>query len=127
MRGRRRPRRGTSMWHWMKHFSAWVRGESRRLPRLAGLRCAYERAGLVVPDEPVPWCAESVLVEASVHLPFLTGRRKDDFSLCLPGRAPVAAEQLRKVEGEAHRVVFRLPPPGADTTAEVCFCGQPLG
>jgi len=56
-----------------------------------------EKAGLVLQNQPIPWGAESVLVEALLRLD-PTARRKTDFTLRLPGLAAIPAETLRKDE-----------------------------
>jgi hypothetical protein len=92
------------------------------------LHYSWERAGHVVAGQPVPWCAETVVVEALVRLPAPTGRRKADFSLRLSGREPLPAETLVAVEGaDCYRATFRLSPPAATTPAEVCFRDRVLG
>src|SRR5947209_16922537 len=88
----------------------------------------YEKAGLTLYDQPIPWSAEAVLVEASVRLAASTPRRKTDFHLRLPGQDPLPAEALRRQEGEElHRVQFRLPPPPATATADLFWRNHLLG
>jgi hypothetical protein len=92
------------------------------------LHASYEKAGLIIPDQPIPWNAEAVLVEALLRLPAATGRRKGDFQLRVPGQELHAAEQLRRQEhDERYRVCFRLPPPGLTVTAELLFRDHVLG
>ncbi len=120
------------MWHWIKRWRDWAMRELRRFSRPSAqpqaLHYSYERAGLTLSDQPIPWCAESVTVEALVRLPSSTGRRKSDFFLRMPGRELVAAEHLRRAEGEEHyRITFRMPPPSATITAEVLFRDRLMG
>src|SRR5260370_1809917 len=76
----------------------------------------------MVHDQPIPWNAEAVLVEASLHLSASQSRRKADFELRIPGQKPYPAEQLQRIENDdRYRVSFRLPPPGAAATAELLF------
>src|SRR5262249_22022222 len=90
------------------------------------LHYSYEKAGLTVHDQPVPWNAEVVVVEALVRLP--APRRKADFALRLPGQDPQPADALRRQENdERSRVVFRLPPPAATSAAEVVWRNHLLG
>jgi hypothetical protein len=117
---------------WIKRWRDWAMRELRRFSRSSAhsqaLHYSYERAGLTLSDQPIPWCAESVSVEALVRLPASTGRRKNDFLLRMPEREPIAAEHLRRAEGEDHyRIMFRLPPPAATVTAEVLFRDRLLG
>jgi hypothetical protein len=100
----------------------------RARPHPQALHFSYEKAGLVLPDQPVPWNAEAVVVEASLRLPASAGRRKADFRLRVPDQEPVAAEHLRRHETEdAYRVTFRLPPPGYPVQAELLFREKVLG
>lgn len=70
-------------------------------------------------NQPIPWNAESVQVEAILaHLP--PGRNKSDFQLLLPGQEPIPSEGLRRPEGDDnHHLFFRLSPPAQTVTAEL--------
>jgi hypothetical protein len=92
--------------------------------RPQALHFSYEKAGLAVTDQAIPWNAEAVLVEALLRLP--AGRRKADLQLSLPDRSPVPAESLTRSE-EHHRVTFRFSPPARTMTAEILYRGGPLG
>src|SRR5947209_4254144 len=120
------------MWPWIKRWRDWAMHELWPLyrvgPQPQALHHSYEKAGLTLHDQPIPWNAEAVLVEALVRLPATAGRRRGDFQLRLPGQEPVAAEQLRRQEGdERYRVLFRLTPPGATAEAEVLYREHSLG
>src|SRR5260370_33338276 len=109
------------MWLWIKRWRVWAMHDLWPLYRLGpqsqALHYSYEKAGLVLHDQPIPWNAEAVLVEARLRLPAASAHRRADFQLRLPDEEPVPAEQLRRVENdERFRVVFRLPPPGATVT-----------
>jgi hypothetical protein len=92
------------------------------------LHYSYEKAGLTLTNQPIPWNAEAVLVEALLRLPASTGRRKADFRLRLPGHEPFAPEQLRRQEGEdSYRVVFRVPAPDSAASCELLFKDHSLG
>jgi hypothetical protein len=96
-------------------------------PQPQALHYSYEKAGLTLSNQPIPWTAEAVVVEALLRLPS-GGRRKAEFQLRLPGQELVPAEQLRRQEAEGrYRVTFRLPPPGATVTAEVLYRDHALG
>jgi hypothetical protein len=89
---------------------------------------SYEKAGLTVDNQPIPWNADAVLVECLLRLPASTGRRKTDFSLFIPDQPPVAADTLRIDDGTDNcRLFFRLPAPAATTCVEMQWRGQPLG
>jgi hypothetical protein len=120
------------MWPWIKRWHDWAMREFWRFSRSAAhpqaLHYSYERAGLTLSDQPIPWTAEGVQVEALVRLPASTGRRKADFHLRLPARDLLPADSLRRVEGEDYyRIVFRLPTPAASVAAEVLFRDRLLG
>ncbi len=120
------------MWPWLKHWRDWAISELvpmyRLRPQPQALHFSYEKAGLVLPDQPIPWNAEAVVIEASLRLPASAGRRKAAFSARVAGRDPVLADHLRRHEtGDASRVVFRLPPPGRATHAELFFREKGLG
>jgi hypothetical protein len=96
-------------------------------PQSQALHCSYEQAGLTLCNQPIPWNAESVIVEAFLRLP-LAARRKADFGLRLAGREPVGAESLRRNEtDDRYHLFFRFPPPPATTTAELLWRGHALG
>jgi hypothetical protein len=120
------------MWPWIKRWRDWAMHDFWPLyrvgPQSQALHASYEKAGLTVHDQPIPWNAEAVLVEAQLRLPASSGRRKTDFQLRVPGQDLHPAEQLRRAEGEdRYRVSFRLPPPGATATAELLFRDHVLG
>jgi hypothetical protein len=120
------------MWPWLKRWRDWVMSELwptyRTRPQPQALHFAYEKAGLLVPDQPVPWNAETVVVEASLRLPLATGRRKADFQLRLTGGAePIAVTDFRRESADLHRLTFRFPPPGTNTEAELIYRNKPLG
>ncbi len=120
------------MWPWIKRWRDWAMHDlwpmHRIGPQPQALHYSYEKAGLTVHDQPIPWNAEAVLVEALVRLPSAASRRKGDFQIRLPDQVPQPAESLRRSENEdRHRLLFRLPPPSATTVAEVLWREHPLG
>ncbi len=121
------------MWPWIKRWRDWAMHDFWPLyrigPQTQALHASYEKAGLTVYDQPIPWNAEAVLVEALLRLQASTGRRKTDFQLRVPGQDPYPAEHLRRQDGteDRYRVTFRIPPPGSAVTAEVLFRDRALG
>jgi hypothetical protein len=120
------------MWPWLEQLRDWAMHEiwpvSRSRPQPHALHASYEKAGLTIHDQPIPWNAEAVVVEAQLRLPASTGRRKGDFFLGVPGQQLHPAEHLRRAEGEDQfRVSFRFTPPGTATNAELLFRERPLG
>jgi hypothetical protein len=121
------------MWPWIKRWRDWAMTDLLRMHRTGlqpqGLHYSYEKAGLTLDNQPVPWNAEAVLVEAVLRLPASTGRRKADFVLRLPEREPVPAESLRREDtpDDRCRLFFRLPVPDRSLTAELLWRNHPLG
>jgi hypothetical protein len=120
------------MWLWIKRWRDWAMNNLwpiyRTGPQPQALHYSYEKAGLTLHDQPIPWNAEAVLVEALVQLRSSAVRRKADFQLRLPNQEPIASENLRRLEpDDNHRVVFRLPPPTATVEAELLWRNHVLG
>lgn len=122
------------MWSWFQRWRACISQKvARRFLRLSGPRCGgiefrYEKAGLTVTGEPIPWNAEAVLVEVAVRLPPSILPHKSDFQLRTAERAPRMAVALFPDSGEGtHRVIFRLPPIQASTPVVVYYQGSVLG
>jgi hypothetical protein len=120
------------MWPWIKRWRDWAMRELwpmyRSSPQPQALYFSYEKAGLVVPDQPIPWNAEAVLVEALLRLPAAASRRKPDFLLKVGEQEPLPAEQLRRQETEErYRVTFRIPAPGVAAVAHLFYRDTALG
>jgi hypothetical protein len=107
--GHENPQRSVLVSQWLRKLSH-VFGFFRR-PRVRSVHFSYEKAGLRVADEPIPWNAETVVVEAVVRLPHGLAWQKGDFQLEFPGRPPLMALAVHPAEQEREfRFVFRLPP-----------------
>ena len=116
------------MWPWLKRWRDWAMHDLWPMVRLGSrsqaLHFSYEKAGLLVPDQPIPWNADAVQVEAEVRLP--AGRGKGDFRLALPGRDPINVDAFSR--GDRHyRLSFRLPPPRRSVTAEILCRSTTVG
>lgn len=114
------------MWPWMKRWRDWAMHDlwtmHRVSPQPQALHYSYEKAGLTLHDQPIPWNAEAVLVEAMVRFPPAVSRRKSDFLVRLPRQEPVPSESLRQDEHDGrHRVLFRLPVPAHSTSIELLY------
>lgn len=114
------------MWLWIKRWRDWAMRNLWSMPRSSpqpqALHYSFEKAGLTLHDQPIPWNAEVVLVEAIMRLPPAVPRRKTDFSLRLPNGQVVAAESLRQQAAEdSARLLFRFPPPFETISAELCW------
>ena len=57
------------MWPWIKRWRDWAMHDLWPLYRIGpqpqALHYSYEKAGLTLHDQPIPWNAEAVLVEIS--------------------------------------------------------------
>src|SRR5262249_54609711 len=99
---------------WMTHWRDWAMNELLPLPRLRmrpqALHVSYEKAGLTLPGPKIPWCAEVVVVEATLKLPH-SARRKSDFSLRLPNHDAIEPECLQVEREDQSRLSFRFSPP----------------
>ena len=120
------------MWPLIKHWRDWAMHElwpmHRIGPQPQALHYSYEKAGLTLHDQPIPWNAEAVLVEAMLRLPPSASRRKADFQLRVFDREPVPAEKLSRQDGDDRfRVSFRLTPPGATASVELLYRDHVLG
>jgi hypothetical protein len=119
------------MWRWIRHWRDWAMSEIVTPRRLAGQPQAvyfrFEKGGLTLDNQPVPWSAEAVIVEALLRLP-PAARRRADFSLRVPGFDAVPADLLKADEaGQRHRLYFRFPVPKATGTAELMWRHHVLG
>src|SRR5262249_60267457 len=89
------------MWPWIKRWRDWAMHDlwplSRIGPQSQALSYSFEKAGLTLYNQPIPWNAEAVLVEAQLRLRD-SARRKADFGRRLAGPGPRPA---------------RAPPPDA--------------
>jgi hypothetical protein len=69
---------------WIKRWRDWLMNELYPSVRIGmqsqALHFSYEKAGLLLHDQAIPWNAEAVVVEASVRLPLTTLRRKSDYT-----------------------------------------------
>ncbi len=118
------------MWLWIKRWRDWVMNDLLshiRPGSQQALHFRFEKAGLILDNQPIPWNADAVLVETLVKLPS-SGRTRTDFSLHVPGFEPILPENMRREESDGkYRLFFRLPTPGQSTTAELHWRDKVLG
>jgi hypothetical protein len=89
---------------------------------------SYEKGGLIIDNQPIPWNADAVVVECLARLPGAALRRQQDFQLRIPGRDPVHLDSIHHDAAEKrYRLFFRLPPPGQSSNAEVIWRHHRLG
>ena len=83
------------MWHWIKRWRDWAMHDLWPLyrigPQSQALGYSFEKAGLTLHNQPIPWNAEAVLVEAQLR-PGEAARRKGDYELRLTGADPLPAD-----------------------------------
>src|SRR5947207_13308328 len=120
------------MWPWIKRWRDWAMHDLWPLYRIGpqpqALHYSYEKAGLTIHDQPIPWSAEAVLVEALLRLPVPSARRKADFALRLAGQQPQPIDMMRRQETEdRYRLTCRIPPPDQPTTAELLWRNHVMG
>src|SRR5437868_5396968 len=120
------------MWRWIKPWRDWAMHDlwsmHRTGPQPQAMHFSYEKAGLTVDDQPIPWNAEAVVVEGLLRLQSPASRRKSDFQLRIDRRETIPAESLHKDEAaDVHRVFFRLPAPKQATTVEMLWKQHTLG
>jgi hypothetical protein len=124
------------MWPLIKRWRDWAMHDLWHMPRSRpqpqALHFSYEKAGLAVHDQPIPWNADVVKVEALLRLHNPASRRKADFHLRLPAQDPVPADHLRPEEAgggpeDYYRVFFHLSPPQVPVAVEVVWRNQVLG
>lgn len=120
------------MWLWLKRWRDWAMNNDlwplyRSGPQPQALHYSYEKAGLTLHDQPIPWNAEAVVVEARVRPKGSGLRRKTDFQLRLPNQDPIPSENLRRQEtDDIHLITFRIPPITCTTSAELLWRNQVL-
>lgn len=106
------------MQHWLKHWRDWAMRDfwwllQRQHPlRLEGIHFSYEKAGVVVRNEAIPWNADTVAVEAFIRFPPGAVRRKSDFQLRTnPDLGLISPSLLqRRGDQELFVVQFRFSP-----------------
>jgi hypothetical protein len=101
---------------------------NRSFPQPQALHFGYEKAGLTLENQPIPWNAEAVLVEALVRTRERSAN-KSDFTLHLVGtRQTYKADRLRGGDEDGQcRLFFRLPVPSQTTSAELFWQQRSLG
>ncbi|MEI7686994.1 MAG: hypothetical protein WCL32_18400 [Planctomycetota bacterium] len=99
----------------------------RAAPSSQGLHFSFEKAGLTLDRQPIPWNAEAVLVEANVRVSHVAPADLRDYVLFLPGGRRVQAESSRPGQTGQTRVFFRLAAPTETMPAEVRWRERSLG
>jgi hypothetical protein len=97
------------------------------LPRLEGMTHAFEKGGMTLDNQAVPWGAESVLVSAVVEMPQQAPRAKGDFELHVDHETVLPESQRLDDLRETVRLQFRVPVPARPTSAELVWRGRSIG
>jgi hypothetical protein len=82
-------------------------------PWIRDIQIGYEKSGIVVRGEPIPWNADAVLIEVQVWFPQRVSP-KNEFALELSGEPPVmpvAQQPVLDTEEATVCFVFRMPVP----------------
>jgi hypothetical protein len=122
------------MWHWLNREGNWVTrqlGRMRRLvgrPRLHSVEFGYEKAGVTVRNEAIPWNADTVLVEAALKGPPGAAWPREQFYLKAVGGPVLTATALDPLgpDGCVH-VHFRLAPQRKPTCVVLYWRSLALG
>ncbi|HYV34878.1 MAG TPA: hypothetical protein VE988_04185, partial [Gemmataceae bacterium] len=110
----------TARWRDLATTELWPSSPSGT--KAQAMHVSYEKAGLVIDNQPIPWNADAVIVECLAKVPGAAVRRKEEFILRLPGREPIPLDTLRREESQGrYHLFFRLPPPEQTTNAEVIW------
>jgi hypothetical protein len=113
------------MWPSIGHWRDLAMGEfwskHRNGPQPQALHYSYEKAGLTLHNQPIPWNAEAVLVEVVLRLSPANPRRKSDFQLHVTRREPVSPDAMLEQDDSHYRLLFRLPTLAQSASAELTF------
>ena len=95
------------MWPWIKRWHGLAMRDLWNLfrspgPQSQALHFSYEKAGLTLDNQPIPWNADAVVVEANVRLSASSARQKSDFRLRLGTAGPsFEPEVLRHIKPDS--------------------------
>jgi hypothetical protein len=119
------------MWRGVKSWIDRRRREMSRLmwraPRLLGLWQSYDKAGLRVTGEPIPWNADTVVVEALIEWYGTPLESKNEFELHLAGELPVTPTSVTLRRENVYHATFRMAPPPSTRVAIVQWRSRQLG
>ena len=108
------------MCSWIQCWYSWLRekwltgGGSRRLE----VRFGYEKAGITIYDEPVPWNAGGVLVEFLIKDPGGVITCGKEFALETPPGVFIRSVTGSEDENDRYKLLFWLGPfPGTESLA----------
>src|SRR5262245_45236692 len=92
-------------------------------PQVQSMRYRFEKAGVTLEDEPIPWGADAILVDALLFLPpAFSGRAPTDFPLHLDGKGPPhLPEAMTPMPRAGLRLQYRLPGVRETALAEIGY------
>ncbi len=97
------------------------------LPRLDSMSYAFEKGGLSLENQPIPWGADSILVNAVAELPHQLPRTKGDFELRVGNETALPESQRVEDSADTARLQFRVNVPAVPAAAELLWRGRSLG
>src|SRR5256885_14898330 len=102
------------MWPWIKRWRDWAMHDfwpmNRHGPQPQALHYSYEKAGLSLHDQPIPWNAEAVVVEAGPPPP-AAARPQGHLPPPLPRPRAGPAQGPRPIEERGRPPPPLRPPP----------------
>jgi hypothetical protein len=112
----------------LAQLSTWLRDWICRMfpwrdrPRLERVVVGYEKAGIVIHDEPIAWNADTVIIEVEFSFPIAAAEQQRDFWLEICEGPPILSViQPSETESDDTRLVFRLPVPRHSACANLCW------
>lgn len=98
-------------------------------PQVQGLRYRFEKAGILVEEQPIPWSADAVLIDSLVLLPSaFASRTSADFPFLVDGAAtPYLPESIQPQPRGGLKLQYRLPVPRQTTMGELFYRHRSLG
>src|SRR2546429_9578165 len=98
-------------------------------PQLQSLEYRFEKMGLLLERQPIPWNADAVLVDAFIRQSVDLQRSRKDYVLSVTGTrlSYTPHEASPGTPERAARLEFRLPVPRQRTTVELKWRTRPLG
>ena len=120
------------MWSWIERLRAWLMREFW-LPTTTGILLRsfefhYKSGGQSFRDQPIPWNADELAVEALLQVGSRRSVQAADLVLRVESGETYFPESLRlDVETGAPRVSFRVPVPGESIVVQLFYRNWTLG
>jgi len=105
-----------------------VRRLFRRAPRIRSVHFSYEKAGLRVPADAIPWNADAFYLEIDIDAGTSLSGYVQDYYIIAPGRTLVRAYAVEPLDMEGnYRALFRLGPGENNSSYSVLWRTSVLG